>query len=155
MQRNPSFSTEEEVEIQVILEEMLREQIIRETTHESTEFVSEIFIVKKSDGGVRLILNLKELNEFVVYEHFKMDGIKTIINMVTRNCFMVTTDLKDAYYSVAIRAISRLFPKFLNLNGKINCTALNVFQMVLGLVQENSLNQIKYQLQLYILKIYP
>ena len=94
MQRNPSFSTEEEVEIQVILEEMLREQIIRETTHESTEFVSEIFIVKKSDGGVRLILNLKELNEFVVYEHFKMDGIKTIINMVTRNCFMVTTEFE-------------------------------------------------------------
>ena len=30
------------------------------------------------DGGTRLILNLKELNEFVKYEHFKMDGIKTI-----------------------------------------------------------------------------
>ena len=30
--------------------------------------------------------------------------------MVTRNCFMTTIDLKDAYYSVAI---SRLFQKFL------------------------------------------
>ena len=94
--KNPSFSPEEEVEIQVILEEMLHKQIIRETTHESTEFVSPIFIVKNSDGGTKLILNLKELNEFVKYEHFKMDGIKTIINMVTRNCFMVTIDLKDA-----------------------------------------------------------
>ena len=108
--KNLSFSPEEEVEIQVILEEMLHKQIIRETTHESTEFVSPIFIVKKPDGGTRLILNLKELNEFVKYEHFKMDGIKTIINMVTRNCFMVTMDLKDAYFSVAI---SRLFQKFL------------------------------------------
>ena len=132
MQRNPSFSTEEEVEIQVILEEMLREQIIRETTHESTEFVSEIFIVKKSDGGVRLILNLKELNEFVVYEHFKMDGIKTIINMVTRNCFMVTTDLKDAYYSVAIRAISRLFPKFLKFKWKDKLYCFKCFPNGLG-----------------------
>ena len=103
MQRNPSFSPEEEVEIQVILEEMLHKQIIRETTHESTEFVSPIFIVKKPDGGTRLILNLKELNEFVKYEHFKMDGIKTIINMVI---IMTTIDLKDAYYSAAI---SRLF----------------------------------------------
>ena len=65
--KNPSFSPEEEVEIQVILEEMLHKQIIRETTHESTEFVSPIFIVKKPDGGTRLILNLKELNEFVKY----------------------------------------------------------------------------------------
>ena len=79
---------------------MLHKQIIRETTNETTEFVSPLFVVKK--GGTRLILNLKELNGFVKYEHFKMDGIKTIINMVTRNCFMAATDLKDAYYSVAL-----------------------------------------------------
>ena len=63
--KNTSFSPGEEVEIQVILEEMLQKQTIRETTHESTEFVSLIFIVKNPDGGTRLILNLKELNEFV------------------------------------------------------------------------------------------
>ena len=116
---------------------MLHKRIIRETTHESTEFVSPIFIVKKPDGGTRLILNLKELNEFIRYEHFKMDGINTIINMVTRNCFMATIDLKDAYYSVGI---SRLFQKFSNLNGKKNYTVLPVFRTVLGLAQENSLN---------------
>ena len=108
--KNPSFPSEEEIEIQVILEEMLHKQIIGETTHETTELVSPIFMVNKPDGGTRLILNLKELNEFVKYEHFKMEGIKTIINIITRNCFMATIDLKDAYYSVAI---SRLFQKFL------------------------------------------
>ena len=36
--KNPSFSLQGEVEIQVILEEMLHKQIIRETTHKSTEF---------------------------------------------------------------------------------------------------------------------
>ena len=113
--KNRSFSPVEEVEIQVILEEMLHKRIIRATTHESTEFVSPIFIVKKPDGGTRLILNLKELNGFVKYEHFKMDGIKTITNMVTRNCFMATTDLKDAYYSAAI---SRPFQKFLKFKWK-------------------------------------
>ena len=94
--KNPSFSPGKEVETQVILEEMLDKQIKWETTHESTEFVSPIFLAKKSDGGPRLILNLKELNEFVKYEHFKMDGVKTIINMVTRNCVIATIDLKDA-----------------------------------------------------------
>ena len=59
---------------------------------------------------------------FVKYEHFKMDGIKTIINMVTRNCFIATIDLKDAYYIVAI---STLFQKILNFKwkGKLYCFA--------------------------------
>ena len=39
-----------------------------------------------------------------------MDAIKSILNIVTRNCFMATIDLKSAYYSVSI---SRLFQKFL------------------------------------------
>ena len=81
------------------------------------------------DGGTRLILNLKELNEFVVYEHFKMDDIKTIINMVTRNCFMVTIDLKDAYYSVAI---SRLFQKFLKFKWKDKLFCFTCFPNGLG-----------------------
>ena len=89
---------------------MLHKRIIEEATYEAKECVPPIFIVKKSGGGTRLILNLKELNEFVKYEHFKMDGIKTIINMVTRNCFMATIYLKDAYCSVSI---GRLFQKFL------------------------------------------
>ena len=69
----------------------------RETTRESTQFVSPIFIVKKPDDMERLILNLKELNEFAKYSHFKMDGIRTIINMITGNQFMVSIDLQDAY----------------------------------------------------------
>ena len=77
--------------------------------------MSPIFKVKKRDGGTRFILNLKELNEFVKYEHIEMDSIKNIINMFTRNCFMATIDLKDAYYIVAI---SRLFQKSLKYKWK-------------------------------------
>ena len=87
---------------------MLHKVILGETTHESTEFVSQIFIGKKPDGRTRLILNVKELNKFVKYEHFKMDGIKTFINMVTRNCFIATADLKDTYHSVAISRLSEI-----------------------------------------------
>ena len=107
----------------------MHKQIIRETTREATKFVSPIFIVKKPDGGTRLILNLKELNEFVKYEYFKMDGIKTIINIVTRNCFMATIDLKDAYYSVAI---SRLLQKFLKFKWKDKLYCFTCFPNGLG-----------------------
>ena len=39
-----------------------KNDIIMEITHESTELFYPIFIVKRPDGGTRLILNLKELN---------------------------------------------------------------------------------------------
>ena len=48
MRKNPSFSPEEEVEIQVILEETLHKGIIREAIHESTKFLSPVFLVKKA-----------------------------------------------------------------------------------------------------------
>ena len=136
MQKNPSFSPEEEIEIQVILEEMLHKQIIREMNLQNFSLQS-LYLVKKPNGGTRSILNLKELNELVKYEHFKMDGIKTIINMVTGNCFTATIDLKDAYYSVAI---SRQFQKLLIFKWKDKLYGFTFFQMVLGLAQENSLN---------------
>ena len=91
---------------------MWHKRIIREITHESTEFLSPIFITKKAGGGTWLILNLEELNEFFKYGHFKMGVIKTILNMVTRNCFVAAIDLRDTCYIVCI---SKLFQKFLKL----------------------------------------
>ena len=41
-------------------------------------FVSSIFTVPKRDGGHRLIVNLKPLNEFVVYHHSETENITTI-----------------------------------------------------------------------------
>lgn len=50
MQKITSFTPEEQVEIQVVLDEILPTIIIRKTTHKSTEFVSQVFKVKKLDG---------------------------------------------------------------------------------------------------------
>ena len=58
-----------------------------------------------------------------------MDGIKAIINMITRNCFMAIIDFKDAYYSVAR---SRLFPKFLKFNWKDKLYCFTCFSNGLG-----------------------
>ena len=66
-----------------------------------------------------------------------MNGIKTIINMVNRNWSMATIDLKDTCYNVSI---SRIFQKFLKFKWKDKLYVLHVFQMVMGLGQETSLN---------------
>ena len=45
-------------------------------------FLSNIFLVPKKDGGQRPVINLKALNQFVNTEHFKMEGIHTIKDLL-------------------------------------------------------------------------
>ena len=80
--------------------------------HEPGEFISPIFTVPKKDGNVRPILNLKNFNMFIKNSHFKMDTIHTILKLVTPICWMVSLDLKDAYYNVKIHSDFQKYLKF-------------------------------------------
>ena len=76
------------------------------------KFVSPIFISHKSNGGIRFILNLKQLNKNIDYHHFKRESINTILNLITKDCFMASVNLKDAYYSVKISETFQRYLKF-------------------------------------------
>ena len=91
---------------------MLAKNVITRTVHETSQFISPIFCVPKKDNKVRLILNLKKLNSFVVYHHFKMETIQSVMKMITPNCWMASIDLKDAYYSVKIHPDYQKYLKF-------------------------------------------
>ena len=71
--------------------------VLIESSHEQGEFLSTVFLRPKKDGTHRLILNLKNLNKFVTYHHFKMESLKQVVNMIRPNCFMAAVDLRDAY----------------------------------------------------------
>lgn len=87
--------------------------IIRKANHCDDQFISTVFTVPKSDGSFRLILNLKDLNEFVVYKHFKMEHFQSVLNIMTQNCYMAKIDLKDAYYTVNVHHEFRKFMRFI------------------------------------------
>ena len=55
---------------------------------------------KKKDGTYRVIVNLKALNEFIVDQHFKMETLDAVTNIMKRGAYAASLDLKDAYYSV-------------------------------------------------------
>ena len=52
------------------VQKLLDKEVITKTTHDVDEFISTIFIRPKRDGSHGLILNLKKLNEHIVYHHF-------------------------------------------------------------------------------------
>ena len=71
---------------------------IEEATHSPGEFISYIFPRPKPDGSIRIILNLSSLNEFIEYNHFKMETIQTVLPLITKGDFFASIDLKEAYY---------------------------------------------------------
>ena len=91
---------------------LLDKGVIVPCDHEPGEFISPIFTVPRKDGNVRLILNIENLNMFIKNSLFKMETIHTILKLVTPNCWMVSLDLKDAYYSVKIHSDFQKYLKF-------------------------------------------
>lgn len=76
------------------------------------QFISKIFLIQKSNGKCRLILNLKGLNCFIDTVHFKLEDKSTASKLITHNCFMSTIDLKDAYFLINVHHSHRKFLRF-------------------------------------------
>ena len=66
-------------------------------------WMSNIFLVPKKNGGFRIILNLKQLNEHVVYTKFKMDHIDRVVQLLQRGDHLGSLNLVSAYSHLGIQ----------------------------------------------------
>ncbi len=64
--------------------------------------MSRLFLVPKSDGSFRPVLNVKRLNESVQKEKFKMDTIHHAKALVREGAYMFTVDLTDAFNGIPL-----------------------------------------------------
>ena len=94
------------------IKNLLQKGVIKESLPEEGEFISSVFLVPKSENSFRMILNVKRLNENMPYIHFKMETIKSILTLVTPNCFIAKVDIEDACYSVLILPEYQMYLKF-------------------------------------------
>ena len=67
---------------------------------QSPSFYSHIFLVAKKDGGYRPVFNQKPLNRFICKEKFKMRTQRVVTNALQKGHWVVSVDLKDAYFHV-------------------------------------------------------
>ena len=84
----PCWGEKEACVIDTEISGLLSKGVITESVHERDEFISTIFLRPQKDGTHRMILNLKSLNQYVTYYHFKMDTIRTAVEMMTPECYM-------------------------------------------------------------------
>jgi hypothetical protein len=79
---------------------LLEKGAIKETNNSG--FISGIFQIPKKSGGFRPIINLKKFNSFIVYRHFKMEGVSTVKQLNRKGDFMAKLDFKDAYLTIPV-----------------------------------------------------
>ena len=100
----PKLSSTQEA----VLEQEINNLLIKQAIHpvypayQGVGFISSMFVVPKKDGGNRPVVNLKPLNQYLAYEHFKMEGIHLLRDLLKKGDFLVKIDLKDAYLTVPI-----------------------------------------------------
>ena len=95
----PQFSVEHTQLISMEITELLQKNAIEEVTpHLQPGFYSNFFLVPKKDGGQRPVINLKALNRFVQKEHFKMEGIHTVKDLLRQGDWLAKVDVKNAFF---------------------------------------------------------
>lgn len=65
-------------------------------------FYSTFFLVSKKSGELRAVINLRPLNQYLKTKHFKMDTLKTVMNLVKKGDWAISLDMKDAYFHILI-----------------------------------------------------
>ena len=100
-------------QVQVKLDNMLEKRATCQTSHLQEEFLSNVFLVGKKGGGNRPVINLKHLNQIIPYQHFKMEGLFRLREMLQKDDFICKLDMKDAFFSVPLHQSSRKYIRFL------------------------------------------
>ena len=78
----------------------------------SPGFYSHVFLVKKSSGGWRPVLDLSRLNLHVEIKSFRMDTPATVLAGVHKGDWLASIDLTDAYLHIPIHTNSRHLLRF-------------------------------------------
>lgn len=109
------FSKEKTVIVTEEIEKLEAKGAIKKVDPVDGQFVSNLFLVPKKDGSLRPVINLKKLNLFIQYQHFKQETISVALDLINRDDFLTSIDLTDAYFSITI---NDNFKKYLRFSWK-------------------------------------
>lgn len=106
------FNHDEHLEMSNAVSKLIKLGAITVCKPSNDQFISNIFLAPKPNGGKRFILNLKSLNKFIENTHFKMEDYRTASKLIHKNGFLATIDLKEAYLLIPIACTDRKYLRF-------------------------------------------
>ena len=119
------FSAQEEKMVRKEINKFLELGILKKSSLQTGDYVSNLFArPKKEPGRVRLIANLKSLNNWVKFVHFKMEGVEDVINLMRPGMYMVSIDFTSSFYSISVDPRFRKYLKVIALGEILEFQAL-------------------------------
>ena len=106
------LSDQEKISADLEISKLLDKGVLEIVSDTIGQVISNIFLRPKKDGSHRMILDSTWVNKHIEYVHFKMTSLNSAKDMMRKNCYMASIDLKDAYYSVPIAYNDRKFLRF-------------------------------------------
>ena len=97
------LSVNENEDISAEIMELLKEKVIVHSTSWYNEFISGIFTRNKKDGNKRMILNLKNFNKFVNYEHFKIEFLNNVFSIIRPIAYRLKFTFDDLFQFTCMR----------------------------------------------------
>ena len=98
--------------LQAEVTELMEKQAIKEVTPETPGFYNRLFLVPKKEGTWRPVLDVSKLNLFVLKTKFSMETAQTVREAIGRGDWMVSLDMKDAYFHIPVHPQSQRYLRF-------------------------------------------
>ncbi|KAL1914873.1 uncharacterized protein VTP21DRAFT_7789 [Calcarisporiella thermophila] len=92
---------------------LLEKEAIEEVPRDAPGIVSNIFVISKSSGKLRPVVDLRLLNQSVKKERFKMETLQSILPLIQKDDWLTSIDLKDAFLHVPVHQGSRKYLQFI------------------------------------------
>jgi hypothetical protein len=109
----PQFSKKETLQLTEEIKKLMEKGAVEVAPQTETGFLGHLFLRPKKDGSYRPIFNLKMLNVFIRYQHFKMENLSSLVGLLQHQDWMCKIDLKDAFFCVKICPTHRKFLRFI------------------------------------------
>ena len=112
---NPNYHVFSKEKNEIINKEiiaMLGKKAICQVEHPKDGFLSPMFLVEKKGGEQRPVINLRDLYGYIMYRHFKMEGINCVKNMIQQGDWLIKVDLKNAYFTIPIYNVDQKYLRF-------------------------------------------
>lgn len=111
--RLSNWSPTEQMYLQQEILQLLFKGVIQKAKSNKNQFLSSYFVVDKSDGGKRFILNLKKLIDvFIDTPHFKMEDSRTAMKLICQGNLLTKIDLQDTLLSIPVHPSFKRFLRF-------------------------------------------
>ena len=83
-----------------------------EETKEHRGYYSQVFLVPKQTGGWRQVFDLSNLNRYLIIPRFKMESALTIQRALRKDKWIISIDVKDAYFHIQVHKAFRHYLLF-------------------------------------------